>query len=78
MQAGIDRDKADLARMKADLDRAESLYKEKLMAKQEFDQRKFTYEAQQSAVKRVRGTADPGESPARADGGPTAHPPSGA
>ncbi len=51
MQAAIDRDNADLARMKADLDRAESLYKEKLMAKQDFDLRKFTYEAQQSAVK---------------------------
>jgi HlyD family secretion protein len=51
MQAAIDRDKADLARMKADLDRAESLYKENLMAKQDFDLKKFTYEAQQAAVK---------------------------
>ncbi len=51
MQAVIDHDNADLARMKAELDRAESLYKEKLMAKQDFDLKKFSYEAQQSAVK---------------------------
>lgn len=51
MQASIDQGKADLARMKADLDRAESLYKEQLMAKQDFDLRKFTYEAQVAAVK---------------------------
>lgn len=51
MQASIDQNKADLARMKADLDRAESLYKEQLMAKQDFDLRKYTYEAQVAAVK---------------------------
>jgi len=51
MQASIEQSKADLARMKADLDRAESLYKEQLMAKQDFDLRKFTYEAQVAAVK---------------------------
>jgi HlyD family secretion protein len=51
LQAAIDRDKADLARMKADLDRAESLYKEQLMAKQDFDLKRFSYEAQIAAVK---------------------------
>jgi len=51
MQAAIDHDKADLARMKADLDRAEELYKEQLMAKQDFELKKFTYEAQVSAVR---------------------------
>jgi HlyD family secretion protein len=51
MQAAIDKDKADLDRMKADLDRAESLYKEQLMAKQDFDLKKFTYLAQEAAVK---------------------------
>jgi len=51
MQAQIDHDKADLARMKADLDRAEALYKEQLMARQDFELKKFTYEAQVSAVK---------------------------
>jgi HlyD family secretion protein len=51
MQAAIDKDKADLARMRADLDRAESLFKEKLMAKQDYDLRKFAYDAQISAVR---------------------------
>jgi HlyD family secretion protein len=51
MQATIDHDKADLARMKADLDRAEALYKEQLMAKQDFEVKKFTYQAQEAAVK---------------------------
>ncbi len=51
MQAAIDHDRADLARMKADLDRAEELYKEQLMAKQDFELKKFTYEAQVSAVR---------------------------
>jgi HlyD family secretion protein len=51
MQAQIDHDKADLARMKADQDRAEALYKEQLMARQDFELKKFTYEAQVSAVK---------------------------
>jgi HlyD family secretion protein len=51
MQAAIDKDKADLARMKSELDRAESLYKEQLMAKQDFELRRFSYEAQQSAVR---------------------------
>jgi HlyD family secretion protein len=51
MQASIDRDKADLARMKSELDRAESLFKEQLLARQDFDLRRFTYEAQISAVR---------------------------
>jgi HlyD family secretion protein len=51
MQAAIDKDKADLARMKAELDRAEALFKEQLMAKQDFELRKFSYEAQLSAVR---------------------------
>jgi len=51
MQAAIEKDKADLARMKSDLDRAQSLYDEKLLAKQDFELRKFTYEAQQAAVR---------------------------
>jgi HlyD family secretion protein len=51
MQASIDQAKADLARMKNDLDRAESLFKEQLMAKQEFDTRKYAYEAQVAAVR---------------------------
>ena len=41
MQAAIDKDKADLARMKAELDRAEALFKEQLMAKQDFELQKL-------------------------------------
>lgn len=51
MKASLDRDHADLARMKADLDRAEALYNEKLMAKQDFELKKFTCQAQEAAVK---------------------------
>ncbi len=51
MKAGLDHDHADLARMKADLDRAQALYDEKLMALQDFELKKFTYQAQEAAVK---------------------------
>src|SRR5262249_13284518 len=51
MEAAIEKDKADLDRMKADLDRAESLFKEQLMAKQDYDLRRFSYQAQQAAVR---------------------------
>jgi HlyD family secretion protein len=51
MKAGLDQSHADLARMKADLDRAEELFKEQLMAKQDFDLKKYTYQAQLAAVK---------------------------
>jgi len=50
MRAEIDHAKADLERTKADYDRAQSLFKEQLMAKQDFDLRKFTYDAQRTAV----------------------------
>ncbi len=51
MKAGLDRDHADLSRMKADLDRAAALFKENLMAQQDFELKKFTYQAQEAAVK---------------------------
>jgi HlyD family secretion protein len=51
MLAALDHDKADLQRMKADLDRAEALYKEQLMAKQDYELKKYTYEAQVAALK---------------------------
>jgi HlyD family secretion protein len=50
MQAVIDRNKADLDRMKADYQRAEALFKDQLMAKQDFDLRRATFEAQSAAV----------------------------
>jgi HlyD family secretion protein len=51
MQAMIDKDKSDLDRTKAEYDRSQSLYNEHLLAKQDFDLRRFTYEAQLSTVK---------------------------
>ena len=51
MQAAIDKDKADLARMKLDVDRAESLFKEQLMAKQDFELKQATWAAQQATVR---------------------------
>jgi HlyD family secretion protein len=51
MQAALDHDKADLERMKAEYDRSESLFKEKLLAKQDFDLKRYTYEAQVAAIR---------------------------
>lgn len=51
MQAMIDKDKSDLERAKAEYDRSQSLFNEHLLAKQDFDLRKFTYEAQLSTVR---------------------------
>jgi len=51
LQAGIDHDKADLDRMKSDLDRAEQLFKEGLGPKQDFDLKRYTYQAQIAAVR---------------------------
>jgi HlyD family secretion protein len=51
MQAMIDKDKSDLERAKAEYDRSQALFNEHLLAKQDFDLRKYTYEAQLSTVK---------------------------
>jgi HlyD family secretion protein len=51
MQSQIDKDRADLERMKAEYDRSDALYKEHLLAKQDFDLRKYAYEAQQATIK---------------------------
>jgi HlyD family secretion protein len=51
MQAALDHDKADLERMKAEYDRSEQLFKEKLLAKQDFDLKRYTYEAQVAAIR---------------------------
>jgi HlyD family secretion protein len=49
-QAIIDRTKADLERAKQDFDRAQELYKNQLMAKQDFDARKAAYDSAAAAV----------------------------
>jgi HlyD family secretion protein len=51
LQSALARDRADLDRMKAELDRAQSLFNEQLLAKQELDLKRFTYEAQNAAIK---------------------------
>ncbi len=51
MQAMIDKDKSDLDRAKAEYDRSQALFNEHLLAKQDFDMRRFTYEAQLATVK---------------------------
>ena len=50
MQATLEHDKADLDRMKADFDRAQDLFNEKLLARQDFELKKFTYEAQKAQI----------------------------
>jgi len=50
MQASLEHDKADLDRMKADYDRAQDLFNEKLLARQDFELKKFTYEAQKAQI----------------------------
>jgi HlyD family secretion protein len=50
MQAGLDHDKADLDRMKADFERAQELFNEKLLARQDFELKKYTYEAQKAQI----------------------------
>lgn len=50
MEAGVEKDKADLERMKADFDRSQSLFNEHLLAKQDFEMKKYTYQAQQATV----------------------------
>ena len=46
MQAAIDKDKADLDRAKADFDRSQSLFNEHLISKQDFELKKFSFDAQ--------------------------------
>jgi HlyD family secretion protein len=51
MQAQIEKDKADLDHAKADFDRSQSLFNEHLLAKQDFELKKFAYDAQQATVR---------------------------
>ncbi len=43
-QAGLDRAKAEMQRTKTNMDRAEQLFKDKLIAKQDYDQKKAEYD----------------------------------
>ena len=51
LEAGVEHDKADLARMQADYKRAEELFNEKLGAKQDYEMKKYTYDAQVAAIR---------------------------
>ena len=50
-EASIDRAKAELERARLDFERAEQLWKEKLIARQEFDSRKAQYDALQAGLR---------------------------
>ena len=51
MQATIDRSKADLEKADVDFQRFKTLYDQKLVAKQEYDQRRSTVDSQKAAVR---------------------------
>ena len=51
MQAALEKDQADLARMKAELDRSKALFDEKLLAKQDYDLKRYTYESQEAGIR---------------------------
>ena len=50
-QATVERNKADLQRMKIDFDRSAELFNNKLVARQDFDQKKSLYDAQIAGVR---------------------------
>jgi HlyD family secretion protein len=48
--AGLEKAKAELERTKLNISRAEQLYKDKLIAKQDYDQRKAEYDSAQASI----------------------------
>jgi HlyD family secretion protein len=56
--ATVQRNKADLERMKIDYERSEKLANEKLIARQEYDQKRALYEAQLAAVREAEARVD--------------------
>lgn len=51
LQAGLDRTKAEVERTRLDFDRARQLYESKLIARQEFDQKKAAHDSQLATVR---------------------------
>jgi len=51
MQAALEKDRADLARMQSEFERSQQLYNEKLLAKQDFDLKRFTVASQDAAIR---------------------------
>ena len=54
MQAGVDRTRADLERATLDFKRGDELYAAKLIPKQDYDQRRATYETAQASVREAQ------------------------
>jgi HlyD family secretion protein len=52
--AAIDQSQADRDKAKGDYERAEAQFKEQLLAKQDFDLKKFTYDGQKAAVQQAQ------------------------
>lgn len=50
-QAAVERTKAELERARVDFERTQKLYNDKLVPRQDFDQKKSTYDAQVAAVR---------------------------
>ena len=50
-QATVDRAKADLEKARLDFDRGEQLWKDKLIARQDYDTRKATYDSQKATLR---------------------------
>ena len=69
MQAAVEHDKADLDRMKADYQRAEQLFNEKLGAKQDFEMKKYVYDAQVAAIAESQARVVQAQGAARTDCG---------
>ena len=61
-QATIDRSQADVERAKTFYDRANQLLKDKLIAQQEFDQRKSDFESTQAALREAQARLDQAKS----------------
>ena len=71
MQATLDKHKSDLERAKADYDRASTVQRAPVR-QAGFRQRKYTYEAQQAAVRQSRNAPGSVSRPARPDRGAVA------
>ena len=68
--ATLERFKSELDRTKVILDRYEQMWKEKIAAKQDYDQKKSDYESAGGQRARERGASGAAEVPARANPGP--------
>ncbi len=61
-QATVDRSRADLERAKSDFDRAKQLFSDKLIAKQDFDEKKSAYDSAAAAIREAQARVDQAKS----------------